>query len=123
MLRMSLYLSLILKVPRGKNTFKQFSQHTERVRAVQLTVTKLPFFLYRTSRCVDNDYKLYIIQSSNTTFGNAVLDDCIIYNLSSLSTQRNVLYQNYQSQSSYPHLSLQEPQEQNFKTLYQYIFQ
>ena len=43
--------------------------------------------------------------------------------LLSISTQRDVLYQNYQSQSSYTHLSLQEPQEQNFKMLCQYLFQ
>jgi len=37
MLQMSLYLSLILKATQGKNTFKQFSQQTEIVRAAQLT--------------------------------------------------------------------------------------
>ena len=51
------------------------------------------------------------------------VDGCIIYRLLSILIQRDVVYQNYQSHSSYPHLSLQELQGQNFKMLCQYLFQ
>ena len=55
-------------------------------------------------------YQLIVVES-NTTY-NFIMTITLYIKQSSNTTQRDVLYQNYYSQSSYPHLSLQEPQEQ-----------